>query len=398
MVALQQALLALLLLSTCARHTNSLRPPRDRPNIVLFFVDDLGYGDLGFTGHPTAFTPALDRLASTGKRLTQCYSGYSVCTSSRTALMTGRQPSRVGMVGVINSLSVAGLPLTEITLADDLSAAGYQSLALGKWHLGQLPQYLPTARGFDSFLGLPFSVDDGEGFAPPCTNDSASTSPADGSSSSSSSGGSSRISASSGLGPSLPLPLIHQRGRTESVIVEQPTNLRLLNARLTAAAINFTSALQPDQPFLVYFAFGHVHTATPNVDPLSNPYAGKQYAACESYGTSRRGLFGDALAEVDQAVDALLGVNGHISQTLGLARNTLTLFMSDNGPSVRWGNAAGSVGTFTGQAATLQDGTPYTNTGKGSTWEGGIRMPAFAHWPGVIAPHTSSPEIVSTTY
>ena len=94
---------------------------------VMFFVDDLGYGDLGFTGHPTTHTPALDRLASTGKRLTQWYSGYPVCTSSRTALMTGRQPGRVGMPGVINSLSAAGLPLTETTLADDLSAGGCES-------------------------------------------------------------------------------------------------------------------------------------------------------------------------------------------------------------------------------------------------------------------------------
>lgn len=90
----------------------------------MFFVDDLGYGDTGFTGHPTTHTPALDRLASTGKRLTQWYSAYPVCTSSRTALMTGRQPARVGMPGVINSLSAAGLPLSEVTLADDLSSLG----------------------------------------------------------------------------------------------------------------------------------------------------------------------------------------------------------------------------------------------------------------------------------
>jgi arylsulfatase A len=90
----------------------------------MFFVDDLGYGDLGFTGHPTTHTPALDRLASTGKRLTQWYSAYPVCTSSRTALMTGRQPARVGMPGVINSLSAAGLPLSEVTLANDLSSLG----------------------------------------------------------------------------------------------------------------------------------------------------------------------------------------------------------------------------------------------------------------------------------
>ena len=198
-----------------------------------------------------------------------------------------------------------------ITLqANDLKACGYTSLALGKWHLGQQPQYLPTARGFDAFLGLPFSVDDGLGIVipatcptPPSTDNYSSSTP-------SANAGLEptphQLHSGSSLGPSLPLPLIRQNLATaESVIVEQPTNLRLLNQRLTDAAINFTTA-HKDVPFFVYFAFGHVHTATPNVDPDSNPYGGKQYARCSSYGISRRGLFGDALAEVDSAVDQLV--------------------------------------------------------------------------------------------
>lgn len=342
-----------------------LRPPRERPNILLLFVDDLGYGDLGFTGHPTTHTPTLDRLASAGKRLTTWYSAYPVCTSSRTALMTGRQPSRVGMPGVINSLSAAGLPLSEVTLADDLRILGYQSMALGKWHLGQQPQYLPIARGFDAFLGLPFSVDDGEGLVYPVScgapNETTVDRPETGRSINGQLPG-------VVLGPSLPLPLIRQeRHKNISMIIEQPTNLRLLTSRLTDAAVDFTSSLPPDQPFLLYYAFGHVHTATPNIDPESNAYEGKQYANCDAYGNTRRGLFGDALSEVDAAVDRLVGVHGHISQNLHLSANTLTLFMSDNGPSVRWGLAAGSVGPFVGQSAVLKDGTPYTNTGKGST-------------------------------
>ena len=134
------------------------------PNIILFLVDDLGYGDLGFTGHPTTRTPNLDRIASQGRRLTNWYSGYPVCSSSRTAVLTGRQPPRVGMVGVLNSLSKVGLPLSETTIANELhDKAGYTTLALGKWHQGQTPSYLPAARGFDEFYGLPFSVDDGIG-------------------------------------------------------------------------------------------------------------------------------------------------------------------------------------------------------------------------------------------
>ena len=159
-------------------------------------------------------------------------------------------------------------------------------------------------------------------------------------------------------------------------------------------AKNFTSTYR-DVPFFVYFAFGHVHTATPNVNPATNPYQGKQYAGCEFVGTTRRGLFGDALAEVDAAVGELAGDGGWLSK-LGVERNTLTIFASDNGPSIRWGLAAGSSGIFSGQAAAHANGTRYTNTAKGSTWEGGIRMPAFAHWPGTVPAHSSSAEIVST--
>jgi arylsulfatase A-like enzyme len=103
------------------------RSPQDRPNIVMLFVDDLGYGDLGFTGHPTTSTPNLDRLAYGGKVMTSWYSGAAVCTASRTALLTGRQPPRVGMPGVMNSLSAAGLPLNESTVANYLQDAGYKA-------------------------------------------------------------------------------------------------------------------------------------------------------------------------------------------------------------------------------------------------------------------------------
>lgn len=230
----------------------------------------------------------------------------------------------------------------------------------GKWHLGQQPQFLPTARGFDQFLGLPFSVDDGTAFVSPCPPPPGS----DGQIEQLDWGHADvvEVAARSALGPSLPLPLIRQHAAAnESIILEQPTDLRLLTSRLTAAAINFTIATPNDQPFFIYFAFGHVHTATPNVDPDSNPYAGKQWASCSSYGRTRRGLFGDGLAEVDDAV-------GQVIDTLnskGIAQNTLSLFVSDNGPSIRWGLAAGSTGIFTGAAARHADGTRYTNTAKG---------------------------------
>ena len=352
------------------------------PNVVLFFVDDLGYGDPGFTGSPSARTPHLDSLVSRGKRLTNWYSGYPVCSASRTALLTGRQPPRVGMVGVINSLTAVGLPLSEVTLADELRKANYTSLALGKWHQGQQPQYLPMRRGFDEFLGLPFSVDDGAGYLSPC-NGTSGAAAEDAAIEAAAVEQPARLG--SGLGPLLPLPLIEQRAAERlSRIVEQPTDLRLLTSRLTEHALGFLRRAHAGR-FFVYFAFGHVHTATAAIS------ADRQYAGCAFAGTGAR-PFVDALSEVDDAVGRVLGE----LDRLGVGGQTLTLFTSDNGPSLRWGGGAGTVGPFAGASAAYANGTRYQNTAKGSTWEGGVRMPAFAHWPGVIAPGSVAYTTVST--
>ena len=349
------------------------------PHVLVFLVDDLGYGDLGFTGHPTTRTPRLDALAHEGRRLRSWYSAYPVCSASRTALLTGRQPPRVGMVGVLNSLSSGGLPLAERTLADELreSPAAYATLALGKWHQGQTKPYLPAARGFDEFLGLPYSVDDGTGFASPCA-------PAAG-------GAAAGVAAADGeprrvgLGPQLPLPLLSQAGGA-TTIVEQPTDLVPLTARLVNRSIDFVArAAAAARPAFVWFAFGHVHTATPDIPA-------RQYAGCPFVNATARGPFGDALAEVDWAVGALMDAVA----ALGADANTLALFVSDNGPALRWGLSAGSAGPFVGAGARYANGTRYTNTAKGSTWEGGVRMPAFARWPGVIAPASRSDTVVSS--
>jgi len=133
------------------------RDPLDRPNFVLFFVDDLGYGDLGYTGHPTTTTPNIDRLAWHGKILTTWYSGCSVCSCSRAALMTGRQYPRTGVHEVFNAVAQGGLPLEEITIAEQLRQhANYTTAIVGKWHLGQRLAYLPGNQGFDYYLGIPY--------------------------------------------------------------------------------------------------------------------------------------------------------------------------------------------------------------------------------------------------
>lgn len=128
-----------------------------RPNILVLFADDLGAGDLQVYGHPTTQTPNLDVLASQGIRFTQWYSGFHVCTPSRASMMTGRLPVRLGLAGaswtggVLNADAVGGLPSNETTIAEALRDAGYATKAIGKWHLGQQPQYLPTSHGFDEY-------------------------------------------------------------------------------------------------------------------------------------------------------------------------------------------------------------------------------------------------------
>src|SRR5687767_9325282 len=133
------------------------------PNVVIIFADDLGYGDLGCYGHPTIRTPNLDRMAGEGIRFTSFYSAANVCTPSRAALLTGRLPIRSGMSGnrrnVLFPDSVSGLPQSEITIARALKGRGYATAAVGKWHLGHRPEFLPTRHGFDSYYGIPYSND-----------------------------------------------------------------------------------------------------------------------------------------------------------------------------------------------------------------------------------------------
>ena len=131
------------------------------PNFLILFADDLGWGDLQSYGHPTTLTPNLDALGASGVRFTQWYSGFHICSPSRASMMTGRLPIRIGFVGdswlgdVILASARGGLPHNETTLPELLGAAGYSSLAIGKWHLGQQPQHLPTSHGFDGYFGIP---------------------------------------------------------------------------------------------------------------------------------------------------------------------------------------------------------------------------------------------------
>jgi arylsulfatase A-like enzyme len=297
--------------------------------LVIIFADDLGYGDLSCFGHPTITTPHLDRLAQEGQKWTSFYVAACVCTPSRAALLTGRYPIRNGMCSdkrrVLFPDSAGGLPTTEITIAKALKQANYATAAIGKWHLGHLPQFLPTQHGFDSYFGIPYSNDmdkvgKGDHFS----------------------------LAEDEVFSAYNVPLM----RNED-IVERPADQRTITRRYTEEAVRFIKH-HTDEPFFLYLAHNLPHI------PLFRSEAFK--------GVSTRGFYGDVIEEIDWSV-------GEVVRTLeetGVAQNTLVVFTSDNGPWLTFKTHGGSAGL-------LRDG-------KGSTWEGGMREPTVFWWPGKLAP------------
>ena len=308
-------LILCLLLTGCGDST------KGPPNIIVIFADDVGYGDLSVQGHPTIRTPHLDRMAAEGLRFTQFYTGASVCTPSRAALLTGRLPVRSGMgddrVRVIFPPSPGGLPADEVTIAEMLKKAGYATGIIGKWHLGHRAGHLPVDHGFDYYFGIPYSND---------------MSPA-------TSGG-----ARAQTYP--PLPLM----RNAEIIEEEPDQ-RLITRRYAEEAVAFIRT-HADAPFFLYV-------------PHSMPHI--PIFASEAFeGTSTRGLYGDVIEELDWSVGEILAA----VREIGREHNTLVVFTSDNGPWLTVNLAGGSAGL-------LKDG-------KGTTWEGGMRVPGIAWWPGRI--------------
>lgn len=243
--------------------------PAPTPNIVFIFADDLGYGDLGCYGGSIR-TPNLDGMAHDGMRFTHFYSANPVCSPSRAALLTGRYPTRVSVPRVLFPYSQDGLPDSEMTIAQMLKAKGYKTMCIGKWHLGHLPQYLPTKRGFDEYFGIPYS------------NDMS------------------------------PRPLLHiTPEKTEQI--EEPARLETLTPRYTEQALRFIERSK-DAPFFLYMphTFPHIPLAA------SDRFRGK----------SPLGLYGDVIEELDWSVGQVL----EALKKNGLDHNTLVCFSSDNGP------------------------------------------------------------------
>lgn len=311
------------------------------PNVVIIYADDLGYGDLACYGHPTIRTPHLDRMAAEGMRFTEFYSAAEVCTPSRAALLTGRYPIRSGMCHdthrVLRRNSAGGLPVGEHTLAETLRAAGYATACVGKWHLGHLPRHLPAAHGFDRFFGMPFSND----------MQPAPDAPRD------------RTRRFFGERTEFwRTPLI--RGTD---VVEEAPDQHFLTPRYTAEAVDFITAHR-DRPFFLYMAHSFPHV------PL--------FASPDFVGRSRAGRYGDVVEEIDWSVGRILDT----LRDLGLDGRTLVVFSSDNGPWTIFDQHGGSAGMLRG--------------GKGSTWEGGMRVPGIAWWPGTIPASTIQHEMATT--
>ncbi len=287
-----------------------------KPNFVILFADDMGYGDWNRGGHPTIRTPNLNRMADEGVQITQFYSANPVCSPSRAALLTGRNPIRTGVTDVFFPPNQRGLPLPEITLAEALKPLGYRTACIGKWHLGHIKEYLPMEQGFDYYYGILYSND-----------------------------------------------MEHPDLFRNDERIEAPAEQSTLTRRYTQEAIRFIER-SSRHPFLLYLPYTMPHV------PI--------HASEDFRNTSRRGLYGDVIEEIDWSV-------GQILKTLdqrNLSHNTLVLFSSDNGPWMHQKLEGGSSGLLRGA--------------KGDTWEGGMREPFIARWKGCLPKGVVSTAVAST--
>jgi arylsulfatase A len=303
-----------------------------KPNIVLIFADDVGYGDLSCYGHPTIQTPNLDRLASDGMRLTSFYSAPS-CVPARTQLMLGVYPPRVNL-GRTGSGGTGGIPADRVTLAQAIKNAGYRTAMMGKWHLGYAKkELLPVGKGFDYWFGLPYSND----MRRPWVN------------------------------TDVPLWLYENTKK-----IEQPVDQDTLTTRYTEHAVDFIEKAK-DEPFFLYLAHSMAHLPIHTTDKFR--------------GKSRAGLFGDVMQTIDWSV-------GRIIETLrktGKEDKTIVVFASDNGPWLDLPTRMLQEGNLPWHA-----GLPgHLSGAKHSTLEGGPRTPCIVKWPGQIPSGRMSAEMAA---
>lgn len=325
--SISTALLSFTTFSLFSQNTTSLKP--STPNIILILMDDMGYGDIGTTGANQYSTPNLDRLTAQGTRFTYFYSAQAVSSASRAGLLTGCYPNRIGISGALMPWAKNGINPEETTIAEMLKTRGYHTSIIGKWHLGHLKEFLPLQNGFDEYYGIPYSNDmwpvdfDGVPFSVKDTSNYKMKYPV--------------------------LPLLE--GNEKVGEVRSLADQDKLTTDYTERAVSFINK-HKKEPFFLYLPHSMVHIPL----GVSDKFKGK----------SKQGMYGDVMMEVDWSV-------GEIMKALeknGLDKNTLVIFTSDNGPWLNFGNHAGSTGGL--------------REGKGTSWEGGQRVPCIMRWPGVI--------------
>ncbi len=313
---------------------------RSLPNFVIIFNDDQGYQDLGCYGSPNIDTPNIDRLASEGMRFTDFYSAYCVCSASRASLLTGCYQPRINMKGVIAPNSKVGLHPDEITIADLLKTKGYATAMVGKWHVGDSSRTLPTKQGFDTYFGIPYSND---------------------------------MVRRKGWGNNTPdLDKIWTLKKWDIYEVElyrdlkpieSPVDQTTLTKRYTEEAVRFIHQAK-EAPFFLYLAHSMPHV------PLFVPD--------ELYDSDPKRAYERVIEHIDWSTGQIMDV----LESLGLSQNTFIAYTSDNGPWLSKDHHGGSA-------------KPLRN-GKGSTYEGGMRVPGIIRWPERILPGQVCQQVAGT--
>lgn len=315
-------------------------PAAEKPNFIIIFCDDQGYQDLGCFGSPNIKTPNIDRMAAEGLRMTDFYSAYCVCSASRASLLTGCYQPRISMPGVLGPHTKTALHPDEVTIADLLKTQGYATACVGKWHVGDTPETLPTKQGFDSYLGLPYSNDmarmKGWGNNPPDLD---------------------KIWAEKKW------DIYNNELYRDLKVIESPVNQTTLTDRYTEASLEFIRQ-NKERPFFLYFA-----NTMPHV-PL--------FVSDERYDADPQQAYRLTIEHIDASVGRILKT----LDELEIAENTFIVYTSDNGPWLPKKHHGGSA-------------LPLRN-GKGTTYEGGMREPCVIRWPARIKPGQTCSQVAAT--